>query len=87
MLDVGESDAITLAWQHRAHSLLLLDEKRGRGIAIALGLRVRGILGIVTEAHRRSLIDFDATIGQLRTHGFRIAEALLAKARAGLGLK
>ena len=87
VLDAGESDAITLAWRHRADSLLLLDEKRGRAIAAGLGLRVRGILGIVTEAHRRSLLDFDEGIAQLRTHGFRVADALLAQARAGLGLK
>ena len=87
MLDAGESAAITFAWQHRADSLLLLDEKRGRALAVALGLRVRGILGIITEAHRRSLLDFDEAVGQLRPHGFRIADTLLAQARAGLGLK
>ena len=87
MLDAGESAAITFAWQHRADSLLLLDEKRGRAIAVALGLRVRGILGILAEAHRRSLLDFDEALSQLRPHGFRIADALLVHARAGLGLK
>ena len=42
--------AIEFAWEHRADSLLLLDEKRGRVIAIALGLQVRDILGIIAAA-------------------------------------
>ena len=42
MLDAGESAAITFAWQHRADSLLLLDEKRGRALAISLGRFPRG---------------------------------------------
>ena len=87
MLDPGEAAAITLAWQHRSDSLLLIDERRGRAIASALGLRLRGILGIVAEAHRRGIVDFDETMSQLRQHGFRIADALLSQARAQLGLQ
>lgn len=79
--------AIEFAWEHRADSLLLLDEKRGRAIAIALGIQARGILGIIAAARRRSLLDFDETIARLRVHGFRIAEALLVQARMSLGLK
>ena len=37
-LDAGEASAITLAWQLRDSSLLILDEKRGRKVATALGL-------------------------------------------------
>jgi predicted nucleic acid-binding protein len=66
---------------------LLIDERRGRAIASALGLRLRGILGIVAEAHRRGIVDFDETMSQLRQHGFRIADALLVQARAQLGLQ
>jgi predicted nucleic acid-binding protein len=39
-LDPGEASTITLAWQHRDSSLLLImDEKRGRKVSQALGLR------------------------------------------------
>jgi uncharacterized protein len=86
-LDPGEAAAITLAWQHRSHSLLLLDEKRGRAIAAALGLQIRGILGIVVEGHRRGLLEFDPMIALLRSHGFRIADALLSAARENLSLE
>lgn len=85
-LDAGERAAITLAWQHRSDSLLLLDEKRGRAIAAALGLRLRGVLGIVTEGHRRGHLDFDQTINQLRVHGFRLSDTLLAETRSQLGI-
>ena len=34
---VSEASAITLAWQFRDSSLLILDEKRGRKVASALG--------------------------------------------------
>lgn len=87
-LDPGEKAAITLVWQQRSDSLLLLDEKRGRAIAIAiaLGLKLRGLLGIIAEGHRRALLDFDDTITQLRLHGFRIADELLKQARSQLGL-
>lgn len=85
-LDAGEAAAITIAWQNRTDSLLLLDEKRGRTVAAVLGLRMRGVLGIVTECHRRGLLDFDATITVLRQHGFRIADGVIAQARAQLRL-
>ena len=38
----GEAIAITLAWQHRPTSRLILEEKRGRKVAHALGLKVPG---------------------------------------------
>lgn len=85
-LDAGEAAAISLAWHFRPSSLLLLDEKRGRAVAAALGLRMRGVLGLVTEGHRRGLLDFDATAAALRQHGFRLANTTLALARAQLGL-
>ncbi len=85
-LDIGEATAITIAWQHRADSLLLLDEKRGRAIAGSLGLRLRGVLGIIVECHRRNILDFDSTIARLRQFGFRIASATIDAARTQLGL-
>ncbi len=85
-LDEGESAAISLAWQHRADTLVLIDERAGRAIASALGLPIRGLLGIITESHRRGLLEFDLTMAQLEHTGFRIAAPLLQKARQQLGL-
>lgn len=73
-LDEGESAAISLAWQHRADTLVLIDERAGRAIASALGLPIRGLL------------EFDLTMAQLEHTGFRIAAPLLQKARQQLGL-
>ena len=85
-LDPGEAAAISLAWHHREDCLLLLDERRGRTIASALGIRIRGLLGIIAEAHRRGHADFDETMSLLRTHGFRISDALMKQTRVHLGL-
>jgi predicted nucleic acid-binding protein len=85
-LDDGESAAISLAWQYRADTFILIDERAGRAIALALGLPVRGLLGIVCEGHRRGLLEFDPVMEQLDQAGFRISTPLLQQARQQLGL-
>jgi uncharacterized protein len=55
-LDPGEAEAIALALEKRA-DLILLDERLGRQVAMALGLRVTGLLGVLAEAKRARLIE------------------------------
>lgn len=54
-MDAGEAEAIALAiWL--AADLILLDEIRARKLAIYLGFRVMGVLGVLTEAKAVGLI-------------------------------
>ena len=55
-LDAGEAEAIILAVERRA-DLLLVDERRARRTAIARGITVTGLLGVVAQAKRAGLID------------------------------
>ena len=50
-LDRGEAEAIVLAEESRA-DYLLMDEKRGRSMAEARGLRVIGLLGLLLMAKK-----------------------------------
>jgi hypothetical protein len=54
-LDEGEAEAIALAKERNLP--ILLDEKKGRGIAKSLDLKVQGTLGILIKAKRSGLID------------------------------
>jgi predicted nucleic acid-binding protein len=85
-LDPGEAAAISLACSLGPSVLLLIDEKAGRAAAQAMGITIRGLLGILAEAHRRRLIDFDVVIGTLKPLGFRLSAPLLAAVRRELGI-
>jgi predicted nucleic acid-binding protein len=54
-LDVGETEAITLAIELHA-DLLLMDERKGTAAARHLGLMTIGVIGVLLEAKRRGLI-------------------------------
>ena len=54
-LDVGEIAALALALE-RGIGDVLMDEKAGRAAALALGLHVSGLLGVLIEGKRRNLL-------------------------------
>lgn len=76
-LDLGEAEAIALALELDAH-VLIIDEQAGRRTAKALGLNIIGLLGLLIEAKRRSLIPAVAPIlDELQQKaGFRLGAAL-----------
>ena len=57
------------ATKERQADLLLVDERQGRRIAMLLGLKVTGLLGVLTEAKRAGFISAAKPIlDQLMSH-------------------
>lgn len=83
-LDPGEASAITLAWRCRDASLLILDEKRGRKVASALGLRITGTAGLLKDAAMAGLIDFEDAFSRLSQTGFRLSPHVVETLRQSL---
>ena len=54
-LDAGEIAALALALE-RGIADVLMDEKAGRAAAVALGLHVSGLLGVLIEGKQRRLL-------------------------------
>ncbi|MBV8054434.1 MAG: DUF3368 domain-containing protein [Deltaproteobacteria bacterium] len=75
-LGTGERSAIALA-QETSADALLIDERAGRREAERRHLRVIGTLAVLEEAGRRGLLNFGATLEQLRQTSFRLSPLLL----------
>ena len=83
-LDLGESEAITLAVEKEA-GLILLDEREGRRRARNVGLEVTGALGILARADRRGELDsLSGALDRLEDEaGFWIGSALREQILSG----
>ena len=55
LVDAGEAAAIAVA-QRSPLSLLLLDDSRGRRLALRLGITIKGTLGVLVMAKQRGLL-------------------------------
>jgi len=85
-VDIGEAEAIGLAKQLGADHLLI-DERKGRNLAIQEGVPVLGLVGVVLLAKRRGLIPSARTLLQRleREAGMYLGEDLREKALKAVG--
>jgi predicted nucleic acid-binding protein len=82
-LDAGEQAAITLALSVNADRLLI-DEQAGRTEAERRHLLVTGTLGVLAEAQRAWLLDFETALAQLRQSNFYLSADLVDSVRRRL---
>ena len=76
-IDNGETEAITLALELNLR--LIIDERKGRKIAIGQGLKIVGVLGILIENYKQgflSLGDSHYCFELVKKNGLRISEEL-----------
>lgn len=70
-LDLGESSAIALALKTE-NRLLIIDEKKGRNVAVDLNLRITGILGVLVKAKKLGVIQtVTPLINKMEASGLR----------------
>lgn len=75
-LDKGEASAIALALQE-SNSVIIIDELKGRNIAINLGVRTTGTIGVLILAKEKGVIvELMKTLDTLVDNGFRISKRL-----------
>ncbi|ADW68973.1 hypothetical protein [Granulicella tundricola] len=72
-LDPGETEAITLALELRSN-FLPIDELKGRAVALLLGLKLNGTLGVLRDAHNHGWLNGRAVSAELRQTKFRCSE-------------
>jgi predicted nucleic acid-binding protein len=75
-LDPGESEALSLYWEVAA-DFLLIDEKKGRTIAIRNGINTVGTIGILLSAKQNGLLSaVKPSLDILIRNDFRISDIL-----------
>lgn len=75
-LGAGEREAITVAISMRA-DLILIDERKGRQVALDKGFVVAGTLGVLALAARRGLVDLADAFARLKRTNFRYRPAIM----------
>ncbi len=78
-LDIGEASSIALALEFE-HSLLIIDEMKGRRIAKEFGIEIIGTVGVLLLADKKGLVrDVWGLILKIVNKGFRLSDQLLEK--------
>jgi predicted nucleic acid-binding protein len=71
----GESEVIALALE-RGDAVVVLDDRTARSVALSLGLRLTGTLGLLLDAKRAGLLAaVEPMLDRLQACGFRLAPA------------
>jgi predicted nucleic acid-binding protein len=78
-LDLGECEAICLASEIHADSIIV-DESKARQIARSRGLVVTGTIGVLELAASKGLLRLSDAIEKLRNTNFHASETLLQQA-------
>ena len=76
-IDKGEVEAISLALE--LDLMLIIDERKGRKIALNQGLKIVGVLGILIENYRKKFLNIDEVklyFLLFREQGLRVSEQL-----------
>ncbi len=76
-IDKGEVEAISLALE--LNLMLIIDERKGRKIALNQGLKIVGVLGILIENYRKEFLSLDEVklnFLLFKEQGLRVSEQL-----------
>lgn len=73
----GESQAIILAYERKANRIVM-DDRKARGEAVRMGLKVIGTLGLLRTGRRHGLIDesLEESVNRLEGVGFYMTKGL-----------
>lgn len=83
-LDAGESEVLILAQEIGATAVI--DERRGRKIAAALGIPQTGTVGVLVAAKRAGLVSaVTPLLDQLSANGIHLSARLYEEARRSAG--
>jgi predicted nucleic acid-binding protein len=75
-LDKGEASAITLALEME-DCLLIIDDAKGRRIAVSLGLKITGTLGVLVNAKKNGIVrSVKPWVEKLISANFRVSDEL-----------
>lgn len=78
ILDSGEASAIALALENPSQSILIIDEKKGRKVAIENHLEVIGTLRVLLLAKEKHVIlSVKETITELAKRNFRFSQEII----------